>query len=280
MRRFRPRPESDSAPPHYRDLAEIPPPVGWYEVHSENYFGAGGAPLRCLERVRADSPVSLHGVGMSLGSTDELDPVHLRRLRDLVRRIEPGLVSEHLSFGSHGGRYLNDLVPLPYTEEALDHIAARVRWVQDFLGRKILLENPSSYLEYRHSTIPEWEFLAETACRAGCGILLDVNNVYVSCRNHGWDPHRYLAGIPGRRVEELHLAGHTLNRFPGGEILIDTHDRPVAGEVWELYRETLGQIGPKPTLIEWDADLPPLAVLVEEARKAQACLETGHARAA
>lgn len=266
--------------PHYRELAESGPVADWYEVHSENYFGEGGPPLRCLERVRADRPISLHGVGMSLGSTDDLDRVHLRRLARLVRRIEPGLVSEHLSFSASGGRHFNDLAPLPYTEEALEQVVTRVRQVQDFLGRPILLENPSSYLEYRHSTLPEWEFLAEAARRSGCGILLDVNNVYVSCRNHGWDPLRYLSAIPGRLVEELHLAGHTLNRFAGGEILIDTHNRPVSDEVWELYAESLRRMGPKPTLIEWDTDLPPLTVLLQEAAKARSYLEASHARAA
>lgn len=258
---------------HYREVVETRPGVGWFEVHSENYFGEGGAPLRYLERVRADYPVSLHGVGMSLGSADPLDSVHLERLGRLIGRIEPGLVSEHLSWSSRGGRYLNDLLPLPYTEEALDHMVQRVSQVQERQGRRILVENPSSYLEFEHSTLPEWDFLAETARRSGCGILLDVNNVYVSCRNHGWNPERYLTGIPGSAVGEIHLAGHSLNRFAGGEILIDTHDRPVCEAVWTLYAEALRRFGPKPTLIEWDANLPPFAELLDEAARAQVLLE-------
>lgn len=265
--------------PHYREALETAPGVGWFEVHSENHFG-DGAPLRYLERLRADYPLSLHGVGLSLGSTDPLDGRHLARLRDLIGRFEPGLVSEHLSWGSFGGVFLNDLAPLPYTEEALDHVVERIVRVQDALGRRLLIENPSSYLEYRHSTLAEWEFLAEAARRSGAGILLDINNVYVSCRNHGWDPRRYLRGIPGERVEEIHLAGHTRQSFPDGEILIDTHDRPVCTEVWALHAETLGRVGPRPTLIEWDARLPPLAALVAEARQAQALLEVCHVLAA
>jgi uncharacterized protein (UPF0276 family) len=268
--------------PHYRELVETRPAVGWLEAHSENFFGAGGAPLRYLEQARADYPVSLHGVGLSLGSADPLNPLHLDRLAALVRRIEPGLVSEHLSWSSVGGRWLNDLLPLPYTEEALALVVERVAQAQEFLGRRILLENPSSYLEFADAALPEWEFLAETARRSGCGILLDVNNLYVSCRNHGWNPLHYLAAIPPALVEEIHLAGHLLNRFEEGEILIDTHDRPVCPAVWSLYRETLRWIGPKPTLIEWDAELPPLSALLGEAAQAQALLdaEASHARAA
>ena len=197
-----------------------------------------------------------------------------------MARIEPGLVSEHLSWGSAGGLYLNDLIPLPYTEEALRHMVARILRVQDFLGRRILIENPSSYLEHTHSAIPENEFLAETARRSGCGILLDVNNVHVSCRNHGWNPFGYVQGIPPELVEEIHLAGHALNRFAGGEILIDTHDRPVCEAVWRLYEYTLRWVGPRPTLIEWDSDLPPLPVLLGEAHRANVYLEADHECAA
>lgn len=266
--------------PHHRKVADTLPPIGWFEVHSENYFGGGGAPLFYLEKIRVDYPISLHGVGLSLGSTDPLDRVHLVKLKALVDRIEPALVSEHLSWSSSGGLYLNDLLPLPYTEEALDHVVHRILRVQDFLGRRILVENPSTYLEYTHSTIAEVEFLAEAAQRSGCGILLDVNNFYVSCRNHGWDATHYLQGLPPARVEEIHLAGHSLKRFEDGEILIDTHDRPVCKDVWQLYRQTLRQIGPRPTLIEWDAHLPPLRVLLDEAELAQSYLEDCRAQAA
>ena len=267
-------------PQHYGEVEDSHPPVGWFEVHSENYFGKGGKPLFHLEKVRADYPVSLHGVGLSLGSTDPLDALHMEKLKLLVGRIDPGLVSEHLSWGSSGGVFLNDLIPLPYTEESLSHIADRICLVQDFLGRRILIENPSSYLEYEHSTLPESVFLVEAARRSGCGILLDVNNVHVSCRNHGWDAIDYINGIPAGLVKEIHLAGHTLNRFEGGEILIDTHNRPVCDEVWQLYEYTLQCLGPHPTLIEWDADIPPLQVLVGEAKKADRFMEASHARAA
>jgi uncharacterized protein (UPF0276 family) len=265
---------------HYREVVDGHPPVSWFEVHSENYFGRGGAPIFYLEKVRADYLVSLHGVGLSLGSTDPLDVVHLKRLKALIERIEPGLVSEHLSWGSYAGKYLNDLIPLPCTEEALAHVVERIQQVQDFLGRRILIENPSSYLEYRSSVIPESTFLVEAARRSGCGILLDVNNVYVSCCNHGWDACGYLRAIPARLVDELHLAGHTLNRFAGGEILIDTHNKPVCAAVWRLYRYALQRLGPRPTLIEWDADLPSLHTLVAEAEKAEALMEAVHERAA
>ncbi len=265
---------------HYDAVLESRPPVGWLEVHSENYFGAGGKPLDTLERIRAHYPLSLHGVGLSIGSTDPLDYRHLTKLKRLIRRFEPALVSEHLSWGSVGGRHLNDLLPLPYTEEALYHLVARVARTQDYLGRQILIENISSYLQVVDSTIPEWEFLAELAGRAGCGVLLDVNNIYVSARNHGFDPSLYLQAIPRHLVREIHLAGYTVNRFADGELLIDTHNRPVWPAVWGLYRQAVRRFGPLPTLIEWDSDLPELAVLVGEARKAEAIWEECHARAA
>lgn len=265
---------------HYDAVLETRPSVGWLEVHSENYFGAGGKPLDYLERIRARYPLSLHGVGLSIGSTDPLDRRHLAKLKELIRRFEPALVSEHLSWSSVGGRHFNDLLPLPYTEEALYHMVGRVAQVQDALGRPILIENPSSYLQYVESAIPEWEFLVELAERTSCGVLLDVNNIYVSARNHGFDASAYLRAIPRHLVREIHLAGFTVNRFDGGEILIDTHNRPVWPAVWALYRQAVRRFGPIPTLIEWDTDLPELAVLVDEARRADAILEECHARAA
>jgi uncharacterized protein (UPF0276 family) len=266
---------------HYDVVLKTRPPVGWLEVHSENYFGAGGKPLDILERVRADYPLSLHGVGLSMGSTDPLDHRHLTALKNLIRRFEPALVSEHLSWGSVDGRHFNDLLPLPYTEEALDHFSERVIAVQDFLGRQILIENPSSYLHYVESVIPEWEFLVEVARRSGCGVLLDVNNIYVSARNHGFDASAYLRAIPLALVQEIHLAGFVVNRFDDGEILIDTHSQPVCPAVWALYRQTVQRFGPVPTLIEWDTDLPTLATLVAEAQQADAIvLEERHAEAA
>jgi uncharacterized protein (UPF0276 family) len=265
---------------HHRDAFNSHAKAGWLEVHSENYFGKGGAPLRYLESIRADYPISLHGVGMSVGSVDELDYKHLRKLKDLIVRIEPGLVSEHLSWSSFGGHYLNDLAPLPYTDETLAHLVARINEVQEFLNRQLLIENPSSYLEYDYSTYMESSFLNELARRSGCGILLDINNVYVSCANHGWNPLDYIQDIDAERVAEIHLAGHSVNTVAGRNILIDTHNGPVSEPVWELYRFALQRLGRVPTLIEWDADLPVWQVLIGEADKADAYLEKCYAQAA
>lgn len=265
---------------HYRDVLQTCPPVGWLEVHSENYFGEGGRPLAFLEAIRAHYPLSLHGVGLSLGSTDDLSRIHLANLKRLINRFEPGLVSEHLSWSSIGGRYLNDLLPLPYTEEALTHVVTRIARVQDYLGRQILIENVSRYLAYRHTTITEWDFLTAVARQAGCGILLDVNNIYVNAVNHGFDALTYLRAIPHELVQELHLAGFTVNTFEGGEIIIDSHNRPVADAVWALYREAIHRFGPRPTLIEWDTELPALTVLLSEARQADAIMEHKRANAA
>ena len=265
---------------HYKDIVATRPDVGWVEVHSENYFGDGGAPLFYLEQARALYPLSLHGVGASLGSTDALNTTHLAKLKRLIDRFEPGLISEHLCWSSVDGRYLNDLLPLPYTEEALAHVSNRIEQVQDFLGRAILIENLSSYLQFRHSTIPEWEFVAEIARRSGCGILLDVNNIYVSSHNLEFDAERYLTGIPREKVQEIHLAGHSINHYPEGNVLIDTHNTVVCDEVWALYRRALVRFGHVPTLIEWDTDLPALSVLVGEARTARHYMEQADARVA
>ncbi len=262
--------------PHMQILLETRPDVGWLEVHSENFFGDGGAPIQNLLRAREDYPISLHGVGLSVGSSDPLDTDHLSRLLHLVQIVRPVLVSEHLSWGSVGGIHFNDLLPLPYTEEALNHFCSRVVQVQDYLGRKILIENPSSYLRYRHSTIPEVEFCTAISERTGAGLLLDVNNVFVSACNHDFDPLEYLAAVPGELVEEIHLAGHTLKKFPDGELRIDDHASPVCDDVWSLYADTLKMIGKKPTLIEWDAELPPLNQLVAEADVARQHLEAWH----
>lgn len=256
--------------PHHGDVMDTLPPVGWLEVHAENYFGPGGGAVETLERLGDHYPVSVHGVGLSLGSTDPMDRVHLARLRQLIRRCEPALVSEHLAWCSVGGRHSNALLPLPYTEEALAHVVSRVQQVQEFLGRRLLVENISSYLEFDHGTMAEWEFLSELARRSGCGLLLDVNNVHVSACNHGFDAHAFIDAVPAESVGEIHLAGHAVNRFDDGEVLIDTHDRHVSPAVWALYHHALERIGRVPTLIEWDTDLPPLAVLVEEAARADA----------
>jgi uncharacterized protein (UPF0276 family) len=216
--------------------------------------------------------LSLHGVGLSIGSADPLSQTHLKRLRELVDALQPALVSDHLCWSSIGGIFANDLLPLPFTEEALGHVVARVQCVQERLGREILLENVSSYLEYADSAMPEWEFIAELARRSGCGILLDVNNIHVSAHNHGFDARRYLQAIPRGAVHEIHLAGFATRHVAGADILIDTHSAPVADAVWALYGHALQRFGPLPTLIEWDADLPPLATLVAEAGKADAML--------
>jgi uncharacterized protein len=255
--------------PHYREILERRPGIGWVEVHSENYFGRGGQPLHYLQRVRDHYALSLHGVGLSLGSSDRLCRAHLSQLKALVERFDPALVSDHLCWGAVGGRHLNDLLPLPYTVEALSVVCANIDQAQDFLGRQILVENVSSYLQFFDSSIPEWEFIAEVARRTGCGLLLDVNNIYVSAINHGFDPLRYLEAIPAHAVQEIHLAGFDSN----GLCLIDTHGKPVAGPVWNLYGEALTRVGPVATLIEWDTDLPSLAVLLAEAAKAQEILD-------
>jgi uncharacterized protein len=268
--------------PHHRAVLEEKPDVAWLEVHSENYMG-GGTPLAYLDAIRRDYPISLHGVGLSLGSADGLDARHLARLAQLIERVEPGLVSEHLAWSASGGRHFADLLPLPYTEEALAVARWNVEVAQEALGRRILVENPSSYLRYRHSTIPEWEFLADLAARTGCGILCDVNNVFVSAGNHGFDAHEYLRSLPGEHIGEIHLAGHSVREFPDGRsIRIDDHGSRVCADVWALYAEAVALFGPVPTLVEWDTDVPPLAVLLEEAARA-ACImtgETAHACAA
>lgn len=267
---------------HFDSVLGSRPDVGWFEAHSENYFGiqkegipnyglqktAGGKPFDYLQRVREHYPVSLHGVGLSIGSTDVVNRDHLQKLRLLIDRIEPGLVSEHLSWGSLNGKYFNDLLPMPYTEEALEHMVKRVDQVQHFLGRQILIENVSSYLEYKSSTIPEWEFIAVLAERTGCGLLLDINNVYVNAMNHCFDAKQYLQGIPVAAVKEIHLAGHTVKAIDDTVIRLDTHDQRVCVEVWELYRQAIRYFGDVPTLIEWDRQLPELSVLVSEAMQA------------
>ncbi|MBT2333221.1 DUF692 domain-containing protein [Variovorax paradoxus] len=258
---------------HHQAVRKTRPAVAWLEVHTENYMG-GGPPVRALEAIRGDYPVSLHGVGLSLGSADGLDTRHLERIRDVVHRIQPGLVSEHLSWSVVADTYLADLLPLPMTEEALAVVCRHVEQTQDILQRRILVENPSSYLCYKHSTIPEWDFLAAVARRTGCGILCDVNNIYVSACNHGWNASTYLAALPVHAVGEIHLAGHAVKQIEDGQILrIDDHGSRIAPEVWALYTQALARFGPLPTLVEWDTNLPPLAVLLDEAAHAAVLLE-------
>ncbi|HEY2419713.1 MAG TPA: DUF692 domain-containing protein [Steroidobacteraceae bacterium] len=254
--------------PHHQQVLRTRPEVPWFEVHAENYFG-GGPARRTLEAVRRDYPLSLHGVGLSLGSAEGLDGLHLQRLAELTQAIEPGLVSEHLSWSISGGRYFADLLPLPMTEEALEVVCRHVQQTQETLGRPILLENPSTYLQFAHSSIPEWEFIAAVAARTGCGILCDLNNIFVSASNHGWDPLTYVHALPAHAIGELHLAGHAMRTLADGRILrIDNHGSAVAAPVWALYEETLRCFGARPTLIEWDTDIPAFEVLQEQASQA------------
>jgi uncharacterized protein len=260
--------------PHYGALVEQQPKLGFLEAHSENFFGAGGPALAWLERFRADYALSLHGVGLSLGSADPLDERHLGKLDALVKRIEPALVSEHLCWSSIAERHANDLLPLPFTREALDHVVARIDATQERLGRRILVENVSSYFAFDVSTIPEWEFIAEAAKRSGCGVLLDVNNIHVNAANHGFDPYAYLDAIDPASVGEYHLAGFEV----ADGCLIDTHGSRVDDAVWSLYAAAVERIGARPTLVEWDCDLPALDVLLGEAATACSIL-AGSSRA-
>ena len=252
-------------PPHYPRIVDGTARADWFEVISENFMIRGGRPLRILERARAAAPIVLHGVSMNLGGTDPLDPGHLDELAALARRFDPAWISEHLCWGAFDRHYAHDLLPLPYTEEALALVVERVRHVQDRLGRRILVENVSSYVTYQHSTLPEWTFLGAVAVSADCGILLDVNNVYVSATNHGFSPDEYLAGLPLDHVGQIHLAGHS----DAGTHLLDTHDHPVPAPVWSLYGEAVRRFGPVATLVEWDDRIPSWEELEAEAGRAR-----------
>lgn len=260
-------------PAHYRVILETEPAVGFLEVHAENYMGAGGPPHRYLEAIRARYPISLHGVGLSIGSDRALDRNHLARLRKLCARYEPELFSEHLAWSSHGASYLNDLLPLPYTDETLARVCEHIEQVQETLGRRMLLENPATYVRFAQSTIPEVEFLATIAARTGCGLLLDVNNVYVSAVNHAFDPFAYLEAFPIEAVNEIHLAGFAESEDDAKRpLLIDNHGSAVREAVWTLYAHALGRLGPVPTLIEWDNDVPEWPTLLAEADRADHAL--------
>jgi uncharacterized protein (UPF0276 family) len=254
---------------HYRDVAETKPDIGWLEVHPENYFG-GGLNRHYLTKAREIYPLSFHAVGLSLGSAERVSRGHLQNIKDLIAIYEPFQVSDHASWSMSGNAHLNDLLPLPYTEETLAVLCRNINETQEFLARRILVENPSTYLAFRESTMSEWEFMNEAAQRTGCGILLDVNNIYVQSRNHGFDAREYLAGIEARHVGEMHLAGHSEREgADGAVVLIDTHDSLIRPEVWDLYAFAVERFGAVPVLIEWDQKLPPLATLIEEAKRAQ-----------
>ena len=253
---------------HYQEFLDTEPEAGWLEVHSENYFGEGGYDLHVLRRLRERYPISLHGVGLALGSVEDDAGQHLAKLETLERAIEPVFVSEHLCWGRALGRHFNDLLPLPYTDEALQLMTTRVERLQDTLRRQVLIENISSYVSFRSSAIPEGQFIAELARRSGCGVLLDVNSLYVNQLNHGTDALTVMQAIPREVVFEIHLAGY----LSGEECVIDTHGDCVAEPVWALYDAALEQFGPAPTLIEWDTDIPALSTLLEEAQRAQAAM--------
>jgi len=266
--------------PHVDRVVQERPRVSWFEVHSENLFAEGGATHAAMTAIRADYPLSLHGVGLSLGSADALDARHLDRLKVVVDRYQPALVSEHLCWGSVGGLHSNDLLPLPFTEEAVALLAAHIGQAQDTLKREILVENVSSYLRFREGDYPEWAFVTEVARRSGCGLLLDVNNVYINSVNHGFDPYSYLHAIPQSLVREIHLAGFTRKQDLAVPLLIDTHSRPVSEPVWALYATAAARFGAVPTLIEWDQDIPPLEVLMQEAQRAEEVMHVHCIRAA
>jgi len=265
---------------HHAPVLQDLPNVAWLEVHSENYFGDGGPARDCLLAIREHYPLSLHGVGLSLGSTDNLNQQHLEELGKLIALVEPSLVSEHLCWSSVKGQYFNDLLPMPYSAESLRHMCRRVDAVQEYLGRRILIENVSSYFYWADGEFTEWDFLAELQRRSGCGILLDINNIYVNAMNHGIDAGLFVRSMPSSSVLEMHLAGHSVSQLNGNEVYIDTHNQQVAEPVWDLYMQAVQHHGRVPTLIEWDADIPELGVLVEQARTADHYAVCGYAQVA
>ena len=267
-------------PEHFEAIVDTRPQLGFFEVHAENYMGAGGAPHRRLDAIRERYPLSLHGVGLSIGSPGPLDQAHLQRLAAVAKRFEPALVSEHLAWSTHEGAFFNDLLPLPYTAETLARVAEHIDEVQNALGRRMLLENPSTYVVFAESTWAETDFLREIARRTGCGLLLDVNNVFVSAVNHGHDPDRYLADFPLSAVWEIHLAGYAEDTDEAGlPLLIDAHNSPIREAVWALYTATIRRLGATPTLIEWDNDVPVWPTLLNETRRAErAIIETAKSR--
>jgi uncharacterized protein len=266
---------------HYRLVVETQPDIGFFEIHAENYMGAGGPPHRYLSAVRERYPLSLHGVGLSIGAEGPLDRAHLRRLRTLIERYQPALFSEHLAWSTHDSGFLNDLLPVPYTAEALRRVADHIDEIQEALDLEMLLENPSTYLAFAESAYSETDFIAEVVKRTGCGLLLDVNNVHVASTNQEWDPFAYINGYPLNHVREVHLAGHARDADECNRtLLIDSHNRPVHDMVWKLFAHAVERIGPVPTLIEWDANVPDWRTLHAEAKRAEAILRHIGARVA
>jgi uncharacterized protein len=266
---------------HYRAILDEKPDLGFFEIHAENYMGAGGPPHRYLEAIRERYPISLHGVGLSIGGKRPLDREHLKQLRALAQRYEPGLFSEHLAWSSHASGYLADLLPLPYTAHTLARVCSHIEETQEAVGRRMLLENPATYVTFEESTYAETDFITEIARRTGCGLLLDVNNVFVSAANHGTDPSAYLAVFPLAEVAEIHLAGHDARVGDDGTaLLIDDHGSPVSEDVWSLYADVISRTGPLPTLIERDNNVPPLAAVVAEAERAERIMVAARRQAA
>jgi uncharacterized protein (UPF0276 family) len=258
---------------HFDALQATPNRLGFLEFHAENYMGDGGPPHAQLMKLRADYALSIHGVGLSIGGAGPLDRDHLTRLKNLCERYQPESFSEHLAWSSHSDAFLNDLLPLPYDDETLATVCEHIDQLQSAIGRPMLLENPSTYVTFESSTLAETDFLRAIVDRTGCGLLLDVNNVFVSCTNHRADPRAYLAAFPTQAVGEIHLGGHDEEELPSGPLLIDSHGAPVADPVWTLYAETMHRLGPRPTLIEWDTDVPALSVLLDEANRAADILD-------
>ncbi|WP_374632088.1 DUF692 domain-containing protein [Ferrovibrio sp.] len=274
-------------PEHYRAILAEQPDIGWFELHPENYMGAGrgagGPPQYYLERIRALYPLSFHGVGLSIGSTGRLSRDHLQRLKGLMAQYQPEQFSEHLAWSSHGSAYMNDLLPLPYNQATLQLVAAHVDEAQDYLGRRMLIENPSTYVTFSCSEMGEIDFLAELARRTGCGLLLDINNAYVCAHNHGFDPASYIDAFPAEWVSEIHIAGHAMiddgieASGIAGQLLVDTHDRPACAAVWSLFRRFIRRAGPRPALIEWDNAIPAWPALHAEATRADRIMAQNHA---
>lgn len=262
--------------PHISEFLEKKPGVAWVEVHAENYFVQGGRPLAQLEQVRQDYPVSLHSVSLSLGSTDDINWQHLTQLRDLSKQIDACLISDHLSWSSFNGQYFHDLLPLPFTDETLNHLVNRIKDVQDFLGRQIILENISRYLSFPQSTLNEWDFFREVVTQSGCGILLDLTNIHVSAMNLDFNPMHYLSALPANAIHEIHLSGFSSIKVGNQEILIDSHNTPILPAVWDLFRQALRLYGIKPVMIEWDKDLPTLDKLTLEAYRAETIIKENY----
>ena len=255
-------------PEHVNDILECKAEIGFFEVHAENYMGAGGMPHAQLAAIREKYPISVHGVGMSIGGEAPLDPDHLARFKAIVERYRPALISEHLAWSTHDDIFYNDLLPAPYTDDTLQRVCDHVDEMQDFLGRQILIENPSTYIAFAQSSWQEGDFMGQIAKRTGCGLLFDVNNLFVSATNHHFSPEEYIKAYPLERVQEIHLAGHATDKDDlDRPLLIDAHDREICTDVWELYRQTLSATGPLPSLIEWDANIPQWSLLASEAAK-------------